>query len=158
MAPPVCEHLCLHNGRMYLSAGDTLWFTPPFWYDGVNKSTGFMSFSSRITMILNIEFGLVVGTEEEVILLKGMSPDDFEVKPLLKGRVIEDTGLVATGLTVRDKIVPGKTGMFTTQCGIYAVINSGELFDITGNRLLLPDAVSGNAYIADNFYTVLIDE
>jgi len=157
-APPVCKHLALYKGHLFLSEGSTLWHTPPMWYDGVNRATGFVQFDSDIIMLLALDNTLVVGTENEVMLLSGDSPADFTFQSLIKGRVIEDTGITKIGLKLKESIAPGKTAIFTMQDGIYAVGKGGDLFDITGNRLLLPNVVSGSAYITDNFYTVLVDE
>ena len=157
-APPVGRHLALYKGRMFISENNVLWYTAPFWYDGLNRATDFIPFRATIIMVLTLDNALLVGTEEEVFIISGATPDEFSIRTLLRKRVIEDTGVAAEGLGVKESTIPGKTAVFTTQEGIYAVTNSGELFDITGNRLILPDSVSGSAYIKDNFYTVLIDE
>jgi len=158
VAPPVCKHLKLHRGRMYLSVGPTLWYTEPLYYLGLNKAENFISFGSDIRMILSVGRTLFVADQTTVHAFIGSSPDDFESIPVLNDYVIEDTALTAYSPMILGKVVPGPVGLFTTQNAIYAATADGSVSDVTENRLRLPYANSGNAYLVENVYTVLIDE
>jgi hypothetical protein len=157
VAPPVCKHLSLHRGRIYLSVSNALYYTEALNYLALNKAENFLPFNSDIRMILSVGKALFVADQDTLYTYVGTTPDDFELVTTLQDCVIEDTALVVYSPTILGKIVPGPVGLFTTQNAIYAAAQDGSIFDVTENRLRLPAANSGNAYIANNFYTVLID-
>ncbi len=159
VAPPLCRHLTEHKGRLYLSVGNALLHTPPFSFYGVDKATGYISFPSKIRAVVSVDDCLLVATESEVYALLGNSPvEGFVHKVILRDKLIEDTTLTVINQLVNGKVLNGKTCIFTTSNGIFAVGSSGQLIELTEDRLALPVTCnSGNAYIKDNFYTVLID-
>jgi hypothetical protein len=158
VAPPVSKHLCLYRGRMYLSTSNVLWYTEPLWYLGLNKATNFITFASDIRMVLSVGTALFVADQTAVYAFAGNSPDEFEPLQVSSDYVIEDTGIVVYNPVVLGKQQSGPVGLFTTRNAIFAALPDGSVFDVTENRLRLPYANTGNAYIKDNFYTVLIDE
>ncbi len=157
-AVPPCRHLGLFRGRIYYSIKNVLYYTEAFHYTGTNLTSDYIPFQDDIVMVLPLDGILIVATDKEVIFLQGENPNEFALRTVLSGRVIEDTGVVAVSPVVAGVTLAGRTGIFTTQDGIYSVTEGGEMQDITGSRLHFPASLSGNAYIKDNFYTVFIDD
>jgi hypothetical protein len=68
MNPP-CGQLIEHRyGRIYIAADNILYFTDPLRYGGVHAHHGFLMFPERITLLIAVEDGLYVSSDETYFL------------------------------------------------------------------------------------------
>jgi len=157
VSPPVGKHLCLHRGRVYISDRSAIWYTEPMYYLGINKATNFIPISSDVRMLLSVGTALFVADEHSIYALVGTNPDDYTVVRVAADRVVEDTAVVVHKPVILGKQFAGPIGIFTAQNAIYAATPDGSIFDITENRLRMPYANTGNAYVKDGIYTAFVD-
>lgn len=146
--PPRATQVCAFHGRIYLAQGKTLWRTELYQYDYVDRTKGFYPFEHEITMVMAVDDGLYVGTMnglyflgEERILMREFGA--LKLEKVVGGMVVPGSGVTVPVDLVRPQTMgqPVGTGLaivFINEDGIMAGFNTGETFNLTIGRVLLP--------------------
>jgi hypothetical protein len=72
--------LTYYRGRIYTAAYDVIYYSEPFAYELFNMSVNWIPFSGMITLLAAAEDGIFVGTQDEMFMLKGTTPDKFTLE------------------------------------------------------------------------------
>lgn len=145
-APPVATQLEHYKGRIYLAAGPVLWATELYLYDLVDKTKNFVVLEDDITMLAAVTDGIYVGTRRQLIFLRGILSKGMEMT------VISDTPVVEGSVVwvPLSKVHPQARGgapvperdspVFMTGAGIMLGLDGGQVYNLTQDRVVFPDA------------------
>lgn len=169
--PPLATCLEAYHGRIYLAAGKTLWRTELYQYHYIDKTRGFYQFEHDITLVMGVDDGLYVGTtgglyflEEERILMRTFG--SLKLTRVIDGYVVPGSGVglpvdLVRPQTMGQPVGTGTAIVFLTDAGVMAGFNSGETFNLTIGRVILPEMVSAAALFRQdqgaNSYVAAVD-
>jgi hypothetical protein len=148
--PPRASLIESYRGRIYLADGNVLWATELYLYDLIDKSKNFYQLDHAITMIAAAADGLYVGTEQQLLFLqgtfsKGLSMDVVMETPVVRGSVVQVPYSKAHPQARTSPVPEGYGPMFMTGTGICLGLPSGQVFNLTQDRVVFPGAVSAAA-------------
>lgn len=147
---PRTDHITYFHGRIYMAVDNILWATELYAYDWIDRTRNFMPLDAQITMLQAVSDGLYVGTTRSIYFLQGSIAEGFKVTNLVDVGVLPGTDITMPA----DRVHPmGRQApvhssgsvVFTTQDGIYAGFDGGEVYNLTIGRMFFPDAVRGAA-------------
>lgn len=143
--PPMATALAYYNGRIYMAEGRTVWATELFMYRYVDKTRGYMLFESDVTVIGAVTDGLYVGTQTGVYFLGGTF-GEMRRLPLSAYGAIPGSLVSVPAELVHPTVNQSRNAVvFLTTSGLVAGFDSGQLLNITQDRVLFPGAVSAAA-------------
>lgn len=143
--PPYATALTELNGRIYMAQGQTLWATELYMYDYVDKTRTFIQFEHEITALGRVTNGLYVGTTHGAFYLSGpfgqMQRFPVATSGVLPGSLVE----VEAGLVRPERNMSRMALMFTTDEGIHVGLDEGVCYNVTDDKVLLPEGTSAAA-------------
>ena len=125
--PPPGTELLAHQGRLWIAAGRTLWFTSELSPHWLFPAENYLWFESSITMLGSVDDGLYVGMAARTVFLQGKSPNE------LTRRVVDAVGALpgsgAAGATdlFLDNSGPGRVALWVDTDGYVTVGKAGGL-------------------------------
>ena len=145
--PPMVGLFEMYRGRAYLADDKTLWVTELYLYDYVDRTKGFIQFEHTITQIAAVDDGLFVGTEGGIYFLKGSFAQGQRLSLLTQATALPGNYVTVPASKVhpnaRQGVVPESDGVvFLTTDGICVGFDGGQLFNLTQDRMVLPQARS----------------
>jgi hypothetical protein len=165
--PPVGTLLGYYKGRIYVAQQHIVWYSEANNLNTFNLKK-YLAFSSSVTMFKGVSNGVWLGTENQILFLRGDSPDNLEQQRKALTGVIpgSDTYVDCTSIPgLADEYgqqVNGVGVLFCTPKGIYIGTESGKLMQLSKGKLTIPKSLMGagvcigNRYIAslgDSLYT-----
>ncbi len=72
--------MAYYRGRIYTAAYDVLYYSEPFAYELFNMSVNWIPFNGMITLLAAAEDGIFVGTQNELFMLRGTTPEKFTLE------------------------------------------------------------------------------
>jgi hypothetical protein len=162
-APPRATEIEAYKGRIYLAAGPVLWATELYAYDHVDKDKNYVLMEHDITMVRAVTDGLYVGTTAALYFLQGVLSKGLQLNPIVTASVVRGSAVVVPYSKVhpqaRQGPVPeGEGPVFMTSAGICLGLDGGQVFNLTQERVVFPEAQraaalyredqGANAYIA----------
>lgn len=81
--PPAGRIIREFNGRMYVAAGDVVWYTEPYSTDLVKRLSGFFQFTAPVTVVEPVEGGLWI-VSDRAEFFRGTGPEDFKPETRLE--------------------------------------------------------------------------
>lgn len=156
--PPTGHLVCYFAGRMWIAQDSTLWFSEPFAFSWFDYARGFVSFSSRLRMIVAVDDGLFVSTEDSVYFLQGNNPYEMAQVKVHDYPVIEGTDLNAPGGQLAGGENTRQVAMWTSTRSICAGFSGGAVKELSEAKLTYPEGSFGSAAFLNNTYYVLINE
>ena len=162
-SPPLGHILAKHSSRIYIAVNDIVEYSEPFAYSWFARASNFIPFKSRVRMLRAVTEGLFVGTDTEVIFLKGKSPVEVEYAVVSDSPVVEGTDCTVPGdrfdfnvKYVEDKSKTLIAAIWTAQDGIYVGMHDGEVKNLTKETLQYANSQIGCAVFKDNKYVALL--
>lgn len=165
-APPTATDIEAFNGRIYLAAGNVVWATELFLFDYVDRDRNYMQFEFPVTMLASVEDGLYVGTEQSFHFLSGTLAEGMTMRDLSNSGIIRGSVTRAPA----DKVHPAarQGGVPVTKAiiclatdGVYALFKSGEVYNLTQDKVVFPAAVNSAALFREqdgvNSYVAVAD-
>lgn len=149
-APPMATQIAYYKGRIYMACGNILWATELYLYDYVDRTRNFVQLESDITLLMAMDDGLYVGTEDALYFLSGTF-GELKQNIIQSGRVLPGSGtwvpseLVHPSAQQGQPFPAGEAAVFMTQNGICAGFDGGQVFNLTSGRVIFPQAVSAAA-------------
>lgn len=135
------------NGRMVFGSGNLLFFSDSFAYERVNLSKSFLPFNDKINMIGVVDEGLFIGTEKEIIYLKGTNLDTFESKQVAPYGVVHNTRAYLDGAVVgTDSTITKKVPAWVSTKGVCIGFPDGSMQNSTENTVTLPEGATGASF------------
>lgn len=135
IATPVGSFATPWRGRVLVADGSTLWATMPGtihlcqWRD-------FKQFDAAITLVLPVDDGIYVGTQNDLIFLAGTQFDALTYRPCQLGAVVPGSGVLAPGSSVKYGEGAGQGPAALCIAGGYVVagFNGGAVTRLTDDR------------------------
>jgi hypothetical protein len=156
--PPIGTAFEFFASRVFIVAGSNVWYSEEFNYSSFDLARNYLPFESKLTMFLALPTGIWVSTMDNVYFIpkfEGVAKIDLIKKPgvsCIKGTAVKTS---AQGLGVKSG---GDAVVFTTNDGIFAGLESGELVNLTFDRLKLPSTYSvGSCMVDEDSYIVSIN-
>jgi hypothetical protein len=164
-SPPVASSIEAYKGRIYLANEKVLWATELYLYHYVDKTKNYMSFEHDITLLMAVDDGIYVGTTGGLYFIKG-TLGAFAVSQVSSGAVLPGSGVWVSADFVhpnaRQAPMPtGQAAVMLTAEGVLVGFDGGTCYNLTHDRVVLPDGVSAAAlYRQDqgvNTYVAAVD-
>lgn len=143
--PPLASALAHYHGRIYCANGSTLWATQLYLYDYMDATRNFLPFEADITLLVAMDNGLYVGTEQGMHFLSGVFPE-MKRDAVMPGRVVPRSAVMVPADVVtkpyRDSRPTASKWavLFMTDLGVCVGFDSGVCYNMTDERLVLPPA------------------
>lgn len=144
--PPAGEHIAFHAGRVFVSQGQHVFYSEPFWFGAFDLSRNFMSFDSRVRMMKPVAKGMFVSTEKATHFVAGLVPKESELTrvasyPALEWSVAIDlVDALDVGLQA-----PGLCAMWASPFGVCLGTQDGMVINLTRDKVVLPGNLSKGA-------------
>lgn len=162
-SPPVGHLLEFHSSRVYIATDFGLVYSEPFAYSWFDLHGNIVSLRSKPRMLRAVKEGLFVGLDDGVIFLQGKNPKEFEYNVVSDSPVVTGTDVNVSGdrfgkndkisLTVNTSI---NAVMWTAQDGIYLGQATGEVKNLTKDKITYSSSQKGCAVFKDNKYITLM--
>lgn len=165
-APPNASEIESYKGRIYLAAGPVLWATELYLYDKVDASKNFIYLEHDITMVRAVGDGLYVGTTAQLLFLRGTFSEGLKASVVMESPVVRGSSVVVPWSKVhpraRTQPMPEGNGpVFMTGQGICVGLDNGEVYNLTQDHMIFPEAVSAAALYREdqgaNTYVAVTD-
>ena len=130
--------------RLYYAVGNVLYYSDADNIEQSDTRDDPFVFNKLITMVLALDNGIYVGADK-VYWLAGKAPEDFQINGVAyDGGVVTGTGVAFDASLVGGT---GKIGMFTATDGICIGTDSGQVQNLTLNKIAFADGHRGAALI-----------
>jgi hypothetical protein len=147
--PPQATQIAQYSGRIYMAHEKMIWATELYNYGLVDKTKNFIQLEHNVTLLMAMQDGLFVGTEEGLIFLKGvfgkMSHNQITSDPVLRGSGAYVPTELVHPQAKNGPIPAGEAAVFMTTAGIYAGFDGGSCFNLTQGQVVFPAAASAAA-------------
>lgn len=144
--PPAGHLIEYYAGRMWIGAGNILYFTEPFALSWVDMAKNLIPFRSRLRVVREVRSGLVISSSQALYFFGGSNPDDMQVHKLALYPAIEGTDVALEGEDMPEEMQGGGVILTTTQ-GICVVDEAGSFRNLTRDRIDYPPGSKGCAYL-----------
>jgi hypothetical protein len=138
---PAGSDVAYSQGRLFVAAGNFVYYTQPLRYGLYNNSADFLWMPSPVKLIWGAFDGLYVATETETYFVTGAGTDAQEQKLVLP------TGAIS-GTKAR---MPDKIGeMWVTPKGVVRAYAGGQIDNVSYDRVSIGEYESGAAIIRED--------
>ena len=128
--PPAGNILASHAGRIYIAAGNVLWYTEPYGPNIVDFARGSLSFDSEITMVRPVKEGMFVSTQTVVWFLRGNTPLEYVWEQAHKNTAVRGTDADFMMEDVGDQLM-GIGIVWTGKDGVCIGMPDGKAVNLT---------------------------
>jgi len=142
-AAPGGHIICYYKGRMYIADGNVIWSSEPYHPEMFNKSSQYMQFDGRITLMFPVLDGIYVG-DGSIKFLQGDSINDFKVNILAEYNAIEGT---ADYLDAKYFDGKGEGVVFTSERGICVGGAGGSFSNLTEDDVAFQHGFKGVGHV-----------
>lgn len=120
-------------GRLFSVVGPTVFYSLPYYPSVCSAVGGFIPFAHNVTVFETLDAGFVVGTDREIGLITGKSPDVWEYRTLVNYGAVRGTSLVYRDGTV----------FVMTEQGQASVSRAGEFTNLHEGKVIVGLATAG---------------
>lgn len=157
---PALTHLTLWNGRLYGVENEIVWYSEPLNFEVIDKSRNYWAFESRVLGLMPIKTGMVVGLENDIVLLKGSSPAEVVRSNLSSGRGMVEWSEVLMGsggfIPLKEGFILWEPWLIGTKGGVGAISQDGVFSDLGRDVIAFPgDVAKGAGCVMNNEKFVL---
>ncbi len=136
--------LCSHGSRIYWVDGDRVGYTLPYRPGLWRPQDCFFWFDTDVAMLEAVDAALYVGTQNQILYLKGYDPSQTALTRVRQAGAIPGTSQVVPGSSFGVKSYQGPSVMFWDTAGVCcAADNAGQVLGLTEGRVSLPEYVEG---------------
>ena len=136
---------------------DYLFFSEPFdpytWvYDEGNINCG-----TAIRMVLEVDHGLYVSNQNEIIFFSGNTPEELTPKVVWKRPAVDGTAQPVTQNEINDTLVSAQGYVVTTADAVILLSADGNAYELS-QHIEIPEGKTGSSMVIDGLYIVNIRE
>lgn len=145
-----------HSGRVYIAAESVVWYSEAFAYDWFELAKGFLMFPERVTNMASVADGMWFTTLHDAYFLAGMNPArDVSLRKITGAGAAEGAMVKIPGRKVASGENPTD---FAAWCGRSICVGgaSGQIIDISTDKLVLPTSNYGCGYYSDGHVTFVL--
>lgn len=158
-SPPTGTILEVYGGRMFIAKENILFFSEPLAFDRFDLARGYILYESRIQLVKAVSNGLYVGNESKIFFEGGGSPREFQHilaadYPAVSGAVaVAYLPGVEFGLETTDEYA-----IIGTKQGLCIAGPSGQLINLTEDKITYPNVNRGLVLVRDNNILLLFED
>lgn len=165
-APPNATEIEAYKGRIYLAADNVLWATELYLYDKVDASKNYIMLEHDITMVRAVGDGLYVGTTAQLLFLRGNLSEGLKLDTVMESPVVRGSSVMVPIPKVHPRaatqpVPEGTAPVFMTGEGICVGLDNGEVYNLTQDHVVFPQAVRAAALYREdqgaNTYVAVTD-
>lgn len=152
LEPPIPGHLMTwYKGRIYTASDVFLFATNPYGYELMDLREFMPVDGTRINMLMAVDGGIYVGTDNGVSFLTGTTFADFSITRIRDSAVIPGTAIYADGEKVTGNIEFSGIDvvLFCTDAGVVLGMPDGKLINLTYDRYRFNPGQFGAAIFKD---------
>jgi len=143
--PPLGDLIGYYKGRLYISNGNTLWYSEPYQYEYFVLDTNYVQLPDTITGIMPVEDGIWIAADH-LYYISGSDTDNFKLSLKERIKYVSGTSTYLSGSYILlDNMPIGYKWLITTDLGIFVLFNQGVVINLTATNLSLDRAVSGTS-------------
>ncbi len=143
---PTGDLIAYYNGRIYVADGDTLYASEPHSYTWFRTERDYIRFESNITVVMPVETGIYVGTENHLHYLGGSDLVSFNQDMKEICQPVKYSHIKIPSGYIRIENTPGgPKWLFTANEGIFVCMNNGVVFNVTSEHVAFPNGLQGAA-------------
>ncbi len=139
--PSKITHLEVHNGRMYASDNNTLWWSEPFRFDLFDMARSFIMYGSKIRMVRQVAGGLYVSTERNTYFISGGKPDEFQQRKVASFPAVEWSAAIEYVDGGDLGFDPGLCALWASPEGAILGAPNGQIVNLTKAKIIYPEDV-----------------
>ncbi|RLC68839.1 MAG: hypothetical protein DRH97_01895 [Chloroflexi bacterium] len=162
--PPTGTNLAYYNGQMYIVQGKTIWASDGFDISTYDLANNLLPFENNVNMIRPVVDGLYIGTEKKVLFMQGPSSVELAESsvtdyPAVEGTDCKFIGSVAVSQGVVTISPKGGTkyAIWLSQEGVCVGGPEGHILNLTEDRLVLPNALTGAGLVYEDKYVATMN-
>ena len=135
-APALATVQAFYRGRVLVAEGNVLYASKHQQVEFFERKRDYKQFAAPITLIVPVDDGVYVGTENELAFLAGQSFDTLQYRQVLSSGVVLGSGVPVRGDMVKlgDGRGQGSAMLCIADSVICAGFNSGQLVRLTEGR------------------------
>jgi len=134
-----------YRGRLYISDGETLWFSQPNQYELFQLDSDYVQLPHEIIELMPVEDGIWIGSDH-LYYLSGVTPESFKLSLKERIEIVSGTASYLSGSYILLENTPiGYKWLVTSNLGIFALFNKGVVINLTATNLSLDRAISGTS-------------
>lgn len=138
--PPYLENLCYAFGRVWGSAGKTVYYSQPFKLEWFRLGANRFEFESDVTLLAKVSTGIFVGMKDKTRFFEGTEPDKMHQIDAGAGSVSGTLAYCNNVPYLADVMGTQEKGyvdvpIWVTSEGIVVGNGNGRLFNLTKNKL-----------------------
>ena len=133
---PVGTVMAFYRGRALVAVGNVLYASRPNQIELFETKRDFKQFSAAITLLVAVDDGIYVGTENELAFLAGDAFDRLVYRQVIPKGVVLGSGVSAPGSLIRlgDGVGSGSAMLCIADSVICAGFNGGQVVRMTEGR------------------------
>jgi len=163
--PPIGTDLRYYNGQMYIVQGRVIWVSEGFSVSFYDLANSYLEFEDRVNLIRPVADGLFIGTEKKIIFLEGSDSSNMSERTVADFPAVSGTDCTFTGILGFQKggsvTISSEGGtqyaIWLSQKGVCVGGPEGEFVNLTKDRLVLPNALTGAGLIYNNEYVATMN-
>lgn len=140
--PENMEHIEIHSGRIFASAGPVLWWSELFRFDLFDQARSLVQFHTNIRMIKSVAGGLFVSTERNTYFLSGNKPTEFTLIKTANFPAIEWSDAIEYVDGANIGFDPGLCALWVSIEGAILGFPTGQILNLTKEKIIYPEDVS----------------
>ena len=144
---PVGSHLTVAHGRMWIFAGNVLWYSEPFAYGKFDTARCFFQFPTAGRVVRGVKNGMWVSDSEATYFIDGTNP--AEMVPARKANypLLEWADAIGTvdAAEYGYEWTPGRSLVVGSKEGLCILGPSGEFEDIGKKKFVMPQGSNSGA-------------
>jgi hypothetical protein len=150
--PPTGQALAYANGRIYIAQADYIFGTTELGYEYVDLRDFLAIDGTRVRVLIGVEGGLYVATDNAAYFLRGKTFADMEMTIVATSGGIEGSAVLVDGERASGlKELSGKRcAMFATGQGIHLGWPDGTVMNLTQERYRFARTPTGAAGFHEN--------
>lgn len=136
-----------HAGRLYVAAGDTLWFSRPLRPHLHDPRSDFIRFAGQIKFIEPTPGGLYVGDQRGVWFLSGNDPLNAKQKLASPHVAVRRSSIRVEGAHLPEKVAPDDehVALWLSECGYMVGKSDGSVIALNADRVRIAPGLEGKS-------------
>jgi len=134
-----------HAGRLYVAAGDTLWFSEPLRPHLTDRAHNFVRFVGRIRFVELVEGGAYVGDDRGVWWLAGADPSQWAMALALSTLAIRRSSVLVSAEHLPSIQATGNCAVWLSEQGYVVGMSGGTARPLHADRIRIAPGIEGRS-------------
>jgi hypothetical protein len=155
--PPIGHLIAYGHGRAWIAQGPVIWYSEPYSLNDFDLARGFLPLESRITMLRPVKGGVFFSDSQRTYFGAGADPTAMDIALVSESPAIEGTDQRLEMFRFGDGSTAGEGAIWTARNGICVGLPSGQVINLTSQKLSYPTALKGAGICFDSRYVAALE-